>query len=319
VDTSASIPGRILFPFSCWLERRFPHRTVTHSFLATAIVAVLAWPLRWLGHHGLTLHHAVVVGYWCGWFGDAFTKSGVAAFYPGTMARLVIPGNPRLRLTTGTKAEYFLFAVLLVAITVSIHLNSAGGLMRTFTALMAQPEGVASLYQKESVTHRIVAHIEGHSASSSAPIVADYEVVEVIGNDLLVRDAQGMLYLAGKSRQCLQCQILIDRVKARTGDRIVTETQELRFTDQEIRAVLHALKVPSDARVTFTGELILKDAQLLTWPASLQHYNAVQVSGSDETSTRVVRLHAATLAEMQRLADYFGAGHVLVKVVRDVR
>ena len=110
---------------------------------------MLAWPLRWCAlpapyPTGVTLWQALVFGYLCGWFGDVFTKQGVAAFWPGTMARLVVPGNPRLRLSTGTKAEYFVLLLLLGAFAFSLHLNYAGGLMRSFSSLMAQPEGVAS-------------------------------------------------------------------------------------------------------------------------------------------------------------------------------
>jgi hypothetical protein len=67
-----------------------------------------------------------------------------------------------------------------------------------------------------------------------------------------------------------------------------------------------------------SGELTLKDAQLLVWPASLQHFNAVTVSGGDvATGDRKVKLRAAPLEEVQQLADYFGSGHLLLKVTRD--
>jgi inner membrane protein len=236
------------------------------------------------------------------------------------MARLVIPGNPRLRLSTGTRAEYFIFALLVGAVAISIHLNSQGGLMRTFTALIGQPEGVASLYQKEGARHRIIAHIEGQQNATASPVVADFEVVDVEGAGLLVRDQKGTLYQAGNARACPACHIHINRVKAKTGAAIQTETHELRFRDQEIGEVLRALKVPADASVTFTGELILKDAGLLAWPTSLQHFNAVQVSGGEETqAARTAKLRAASLDELKRLSEFFGSGNLLVKAVRDVR
>lgn len=34
VDTTKSFSGRILFPLSSYLEKRFAHRSITHSFLA---------------------------------------------------------------------------------------------------------------------------------------------------------------------------------------------------------------------------------------------------------------------------------------------
>ena len=37
IDTSSSVIGRLLLPISHFIECRFPHRTVTHSFLATGV------------------------------------------------------------------------------------------------------------------------------------------------------------------------------------------------------------------------------------------------------------------------------------------
>src|SRR5262245_61477371 len=141
VDTSRSLVGRVLFPLSRFLEDRFAHRTISHSFLATIVIALLALPMRWAwAGAGAVYWRALVFGFFIGWFGDVFTKSGVAAFYPFTAARLVIPRNPRLRLSTGAKGEYLLFALLVCAITASIHLNTAGGLRRALGNLMGQPE-----------------------------------------------------------------------------------------------------------------------------------------------------------------------------------
>ena len=36
VDTTKSFSGRVLFPLSSYLEKRFAHRSITHSFLALA-------------------------------------------------------------------------------------------------------------------------------------------------------------------------------------------------------------------------------------------------------------------------------------------
>jgi hypothetical protein len=129
------------------------------------------------------------------------------------MARLVIPGNPRLRLSTGTKAEYCVLVLILCGFGFSLHLHSVGGLMQSFSSLIGQPEGVVALWQKESLRHRIIAHIEGRNVVSAAPVSADFEVIEVEGEKLLVRDAHGLLYLAGTAQSCPDCQIAIDLSK----------------------------------------------------------------------------------------------------------
>ena len=35
IDTTTSTIGKIFYPISSWIEDRFPHRSITHSLLAT--------------------------------------------------------------------------------------------------------------------------------------------------------------------------------------------------------------------------------------------------------------------------------------------
>ena len=41
LDTTTSTIGQICFPLSNWLEDNFPHRSITHSLLATATLAAI--------------------------------------------------------------------------------------------------------------------------------------------------------------------------------------------------------------------------------------------------------------------------------------
>jgi inner membrane protein len=346
VDTSTSLVGRILFPLSRWLERRFPHRTVTHSFLATGIIALLALPLRW---QQTQLWYAVILGYGSGWFGDAFTKSGVAAFYPLSSARLVIPANPRLRLATGSRAEYVVCVGLLLSLFVSVHLHTQGGLRSTFNAWLAQPEGVTTLFAKASATHQILAQIEGRFVASATPVNAEFTVLEIEGERLLVRAANSTLYGAEQEAACAHCHLAIHRVQARLGARIVIATHELRWQEAEVGEALRPFTEdtatrrhgdtahetsdevrdspspiprvaasPSLRTVYVSGEIILRDADGLRLPTSLQHFNPVEVIGNlDEWSRyRTVRLRAATLADLAPLQRYFGSGHLIVKIIQ---
>lgn len=45
IDTTTSTIGKIFYPISSWIEDRFPHRSVTHSLLATATLLRLVWGL----------------------------------------------------------------------------------------------------------------------------------------------------------------------------------------------------------------------------------------------------------------------------------
>ena len=41
LDTTTSTIGQICFPLSNWIEDNFPHRSITHSLLATATLAAI--------------------------------------------------------------------------------------------------------------------------------------------------------------------------------------------------------------------------------------------------------------------------------------
>ena len=82
LDTSTSLIGQILFPISHWIEDRFPHRTITHSLLATgflAICSVLAGYYLLGDIWGLI---ALPLGHLLSCFSDCFTRQGVQLFYP---------------------------------------------------------------------------------------------------------------------------------------------------------------------------------------------------------------------------------------------
>jgi inner membrane protein len=333
VDTSTSLAGRLCWPLAHWLEYRFAHRTVTHSLLATAVIAGLAWPLRW---QQANLWYAVWLGYFAGWFGDAFTKSGVAAFYPLSSARLVIPAHPRLRLTTGTRAEYVVLWLLLLTFFFSLHLNTKGGLLRGFNAWLAQPEGVAALFARASTQHQILAHIDGRLVASAQLVNEEFEVLEVEGERLLVRNANGMLYWAEQESACTHCHLAIHRVQARLGKQVVIETKELKWQEKELREVvggwwlvagngnaeLETQNAKPETRnsltVLFTGELNLRDAEGLRVPTSWQHFNPLEIVGNPDEWTRVrtVRVCAATLNDLAPLQASFGSGHLVVKIIR---
>ncbi|WP_138984645.1 metal-dependent hydrolase, partial [Crocosphaera watsonii] len=51
LDTSTSLIGQVCFPISSFIEDRFPHRSITHSLLATAFFALLSFPLYYYFHY----------------------------------------------------------------------------------------------------------------------------------------------------------------------------------------------------------------------------------------------------------------------------
>ncbi|VEP15188.1 hypothetical protein H1P_3140002 [Hyella patelloides LEGE 07179] len=105
IDTTTSTIGKIFFPISSWIEDNYPHRTITHSLLATACITAVSFLVCFLlGDMDLKLAIALPLGHLLSCFSDTFTKQGVQLFYPDP-AWAISVSNPRRRLKTGGAGE----------------------------------------------------------------------------------------------------------------------------------------------------------------------------------------------------------------------
>lgn len=143
IDTPTSKAGFCVFPLALWMERRFGHRTITHSFFGCALFALLCAPLLWFWPAwGEAIFAALLCGYGSHLLADAATKSGVPLGWPNRRP-WVFPGNEDYRVRTGSRAEVgVLFAFLLLGmLTIPVqrfgvrrllHMatNSVGGAVR---------------------------------------------------------------------------------------------------------------------------------------------------------------------------------------------
>lgn len=263
LDTSQSSVGRLAAPISRAIESRFPHRSVTHSFLATFCLAVISLPvglISWEYWNGL------VLGFFFGWFADCFTKSGVAAFFP-SQARLVIPGNPRLRIGTNTPAEWVFLCLALLVLSFSLWVNSSGGLLRSLNAWLGTPSGAVELVDLELDYYELYAKVTGRIRASSQKIEKTFRVVQTVNSqDLLVTDGEN-LYQVGRTRDS---QIISRRIRISRGRPVKTVVASLEIGEG---TELNLEGIPSDALIT--GQVLVEDGFGLTNPPRVTTYNPV--------------------------------------------
>ena len=305
IDTSGSVTGRVFHPISRWLEARYPHRSVTHSFLVTGLVALVLLPLMVWGL--FPFYWALLIGYWMGWFGDVFTKSGVAAFFPH-QARLVIPANPRLRLSSGSKAESGVLAVLVLIGVVSININSSGGIMRSFDQLLGSQSGAMEIYQRESARHQVLATIEGRHTITQQAISGQFEIIGTLANDLLVKDSQHRLYRVGGSPEA---QIAPETVHATIGAAISLVTHELFLDSQPVAQVIDSLHLPQNSYLS--GQLLIDelDRESLQLHGSKKYFQPIQ-----SFNGVTVELESASPAQtLTVLGDIYATGSLVVRSI----
>jgi inner membrane protein len=230
-DLSSTPAGRILFPLSRWIEKRYPHRTVTHSILASFIVAIIAFSFSWLLSRWIPINWnypiAILIGYSAGWFIDIFTKSGVEMFYP-IRVRCVCPGNRNLRFSTGSTAEYWLL-VFLAAIFVGIlQLNTNGGIMQTFNKIIAIPSGVESVFNQVGSSNEVKACVDGVFTIDRRQVNKCFPIISSNGKGFLVEDGKAIYKISNEP----DANIIPSRITAEVGKSIIVKIETMNFDDQ---------------------------------------------------------------------------------------
>ena len=148
VDLPTSKVGRLLFWLSVPLERRFGHRTITHSVVGMLTVALIASPLWWVRP---LYFWCVLGGTWSHLWIDMLNVRGADLFWPSPI-RVVAPGNRNWRLEVGSKAEMMLLSALLL-LTVALYPLSHLGFRDALQAVVRSFDISVEQYQRQIGTH----------------------------------------------------------------------------------------------------------------------------------------------------------------------
>ena len=263
IDTSTSAIGQILFPISNWIENRYPHRSVTHSLIATIAIALLSAPLYfyfdWKTWLCLPLGHLISC------FSDVFTKQGVQLFWPHP-AWCISVSNPNRRLKTGGTGEYWVLAIAAAVLIAAINLSGTGGP----TALVGSSLGLRSnaieTYQKSSASNHIYADLTGTFAADSSTGDGKYFIVSAEGSEfILFKDKQVF-----KTNQ----NIIPSRLTTTVGSPASSSVQTIEFDDEAF-----LIAPPQNVLVFVTGELLIDDPDLIKIPANPKQFEVAKLTG----------------------------------------
>ncbi|MBD2079733.1 metal-dependent hydrolase [Leptolyngbya sp. FACHB-17] len=232
LGTSTSYIGQIFFPISRWLEARFPHRTITHSLLATGFLCAIALPIGYFTNN-LLIWSALPLGHLLTCIADCFTVKGVQWFYP-IPAWCWSVSNPKRRITTGKPGEYWVLVTEIALLVVGLHLGSSGELTQQITTALGITDGAVEVYNKKSLTHHVWADIKGIWSADRTRADGKYFVVANGGDPFIVTDRKGGFFKTGQ-------QILTERIAATIGNPATTQLLTVSFTDEEIAPKLQEI------------------------------------------------------------------------------
>ena len=191
-DTSYSHIGRLLYPLARFIESRFGHRTITHSWLAlvtvTAAGRILAvtnaipwpwwwWPL-WYATH---LVVDMVIG----------GKSGVPLLWPLPLRFFFLDIEP------GSAGERVLAVILAAAVALAAY-----GVQIEPARWLHERAGTLDFalqdYRAWEPYYHVLADIEGTWQADHRPIEGRFEIVGAKGDTLYLSDGSH-IFTAGQS------------------------------------------------------------------------------------------------------------------------
>ena len=194
VDTPHSKAGWCVYPLALWIERRFGHRTVTHSLLGTLFFALLCSPLLWMPHlaqlhalHGVW--GALLCGYVSHLLADAATKSGVPLAWP-SRARWVFPGNERYRIRTGSRAEMGLLIIFVLLGVLFVPVSRLGPRRLLHLATASLPGAVRDA-EDWSQEWNLEVDVEGYDVLEQKMVSGRFPVVGRRDDGTIIIDRGG--------------------------------------------------------------------------------------------------------------------------------
>lgn len=299
IDTTTSGPGKFVRPLSSFLERRFGHRTLTHSLLFTLALALLLYPL-WRASPGV--YWAFLAGYLSHLLLDTLNVNGVPLLWPWRVQFWFFASREwRIRYASPQEATLALVLALFAFVLWPV---SGQGFASAFRHLVGTPEVAVLDYLDWRDRWEVWAEVRGFNRETQEALEGRFLVVEAIGREgVLVEDELGRTLAVSRNGQ-----VVAYRVRMFRGRPHILREWRLDLAGRLVGDLLQAL--PRGARrVWITGEAALaSDPPPLVPPVGT--YPRVEASANPPR----LRLHAARPEDLAPLsALYLRAGSAVVR------
>ncbi len=289
VDTTTSGPGRFVRPLSSWLERRFGHRTLTHSLPFLLALALALYPLY---RTSPGAYFAFLWGYLSHLLLDTLNTNGVPLLWPWRVQFWLFASRD-LRIPYGSPQEATL-ALFLALAGFALWPVSARGFDTAFRHLVASPETAVVDYLKWRDHRAVYVELSGFNRETQEDITGRFRVVEALGRTgVLIEDELGRTLAVSRYGQ-----VVAYRVRAFPGEPATVRVYRLDLGGRLLGDLLAAL--PRQARrVWITGEL-----ELATEPPPVVAPAGTYPRVRRAEGNRLV-LHAARPEDLSPLAATF--------------
>jgi len=304
IDTTTSTIGKIFYPVSSWIEDRFPHRSVTHSLLATAAITAVSLAVNYFFLHGsIKAAIALPLGHLLACFSDTFTKQGVQLFYPEPVWAISV-SNPRRRLKTGGAGELWVLGIAIALLTLGIYLANGGGITQKVSQNLGLRDGIVRIYNQNASTNNVYANITGYWTSDRTNADGKYLIIGNEGKEFVVTNGKGV-YKTGK-------QIITSKVITTVGEAARTEIRNLTFNDEDAIPSLSNLQQNyPNSDIFVSGNLTVDFPEDIQIPFTKNEYATTSLNGT------TLKLSYCPLDKaIALLKGQYAIGNVEVKTVQ---
>jgi len=255
VDTAASYVGRA-FPFlSKRIERRFGHRTLTHSAIFIAALGIFLSPLYLFAPD---LYVCLLIGYASHPFLDTMTVHGVKLFYPFSSLKCVFPlevNNPRrYRLRTGSKIDRAIGLFFLLG-CIPVFLIANQGYERFIRSAQKNIESAVRDYNEFSRDNIVYANVSAYNMLTKEPLRGTFEIVGALNPQTLVfKTTDGQLHTLGKD---FVADYVAENVLCERGDPARSFVRNIDLSNQMLSQISGSMN--TSAENYFFGDLSTAD------------------------------------------------------------
>ena len=282
VDTEASTIGKILPFISRRIERRYGHRTLTHSILFCVLLSIATLPLLWLELFHRLVGSNLLVCLLCGYIShpllDTMTIHGTKLLYPFSNAKCVFPlevNSPhRYRIQTGSKQDKALGVIFLLA-CLPTYLVAHQGYERFIRYTQKNVESAVRDYNEFSKEHLVSADIMGHNLFSKEKIAGSFRVNGTLDDHtLLFTGPDGRLHTLGKE---YRAEYAAEQIVCNKGEPARTEIRTFDMTDRPLSQIAQLLE--NTSQNSLFGTLITETHVKL--PRQNAEFNPISGGGGE--------------------------------------
>jgi membrane-bound metal-dependent hydrolase YbcI (DUF457 family) len=282
IDSQHSGLGRMIKPLSGRLERRFGHRTLTHSFLGILIFGILTSWLLWLYP---PIWIWLLVGVFTHLLIDTANVTGVPLLYPLRLQFWLV-ANRSWRVPYNSPREFTWLGVIAL-LTVCILPLSLDGFSPWFHRFMAVPYGAVDDYLQWRDSYEVFVDIKGYNLLTNEDIDGRYKVIDALhSEELLVEDETGRAYTVGLGQEA---NIHSQKIRAWRGEPLSVSTYRVDLAGRLMADLINAL--PKGAKlVLVNAEMTIKGTADSV--STVGYFPRVKVFGS------TLEARAATIGDL---------------------